>query len=295
MAQTKYQGRGFVQTTGINKMSIPGLSPAQLSAINSVNISTTGPGYSAVSGLGALSGNISASGQSFNYNTISLDLSDYKRHPDVKKYEVYELPEDVMILSSTWKRLRDEGKYGNVSKLVDNELFKEITQADRQKAAEIRDYYSKKIVMWNLKGQQLTSYRKDLVKLIQGDGSILREDQFGIAYHLPAFYEYDQSFEEIRLSTSYTNLKSKSEGTVKLTPIKKMFHKTKHMVRHEYWFKTNNDEPVMLPLNVKNPLEHIWDSIFNSGKQLEIGATFIKKQIDGFEYHLVCEKWKLHG
>jgi hypothetical protein len=281
---TQYKGKGFVQVTG-SMNTMPSLTTVPLSTINLSSASASASSWPS---------NISLSGQS--YNTVSLDLSDYNRHPEVKKYEVFESPEDVIVLAATWKRLRDSGNYSKgISKLMDYNLFKEITSVDRTKAAEIRDYYSKKIMMWTLKGHQLTSYRRDLSKLIQNDGMILREDQFGIAYHLPAFYEYDQEFEEIRLSTTHTNLKTKSTGVVELQPLKRMFRKTRSNMRHEYWFKTKNDEPALITLSVKNPLQHIWDKLFDSNDPLQIDATMIHKQADGFEYYLVCEKWQLQA
>jgi hypothetical protein len=277
---TQYKGKGPFQTTG-SMNTMPNLSTSSLSPLSTITLN----------GSTGWPSNVASS---LNYNTISLGLESFNRHPDVKKYEVYESPEDVIVLAVTWKRLRDAGIYGKVSKLMDNFLFGEITHVDREKASVIRDYYSKKIMMWNLKGIKLTRYREDLAKLIQGDGTILREDQMGIAYHLPMFYEYDQSFEEIRLVTNYKELKHRTEGVVELEPVKRMFRKTRSSLSHEYWFKTKNTgHPVRLSLNVKNPLQHIWDAIFDTSKVLQIEATMIRKETDGFEYYLVCDKWEL--
>ncbi|MEI6597979.1 MAG: hypothetical protein WCL22_02950, partial [bacterium] len=89
----------------------------------------------------------------------------------VKKYEVFETTEDILALSVTWHRLRPLISHGisNIinpsnrpTKLTDSILFKELIQEDREKADVIRDYYSKKLMMFTLKGQKFSNYRKDL-------------------------------------------------------------------------------------------------------------------------------------
>ena len=270
-----YTGKGAVQLTGRNTMST-------LSHVNLGNLMSTTSSAAAWANVQP-------------FNNLTFEIDDHKRHQDVKKYEVYESPEDVLVLAATWKRMRDEGRYGIVSKLMDAKLFEQISPADRALATEIRDYYSKKIMMWNLKGNNITNYRKDLSKLIHSEGLILREDQMGIAYHLPAFYQYDQEFEEVRLSTNGNNLKgSMINTTLELQPIRRMFRKTKNHLGHEYWFRNKKDNtPYMLGLNVKNPLQHVWDTMFDNTEVLPIYGSFITKKKDDFEYFMIADKWEL--
>jgi hypothetical protein len=85
-------------------------------------------------------------------NTISISGLDYiHHHPDVKKYEIYESPEDLLALSVAWKRHRDtDTSYTGYRNLLDAELFKVLTHEDQTVADSIRDYYSKKVMMWKL-------------------------------------------------------------------------------------------------------------------------------------------------
>jgi hypothetical protein len=269
-----YTGKGTIQLTGKTTMSQ-----------STVNLNMSNLSHNTTNWLNTLS----------NSGAVTFDLSDQKRHHEVKKYEVYESPEDVLVLSATWKRMRDEGRYGIVAKLMDRDLFKEITPADRALAGEIRDYYSKKIMMWNLKGNQITSYRKDLSKLIHSDGTVLREDMMGIAYHLPAFYQYDQDFEEIRMSTTHNGLTgSKLDAVIELEPIKRMFRKTKNHMCYEYWFRNKKDGAAyMLGLNTKNPLQHVWDNLFDNTEVLPIHSSFLIKNKDDFQYYMIADKWQL--
>ena len=228
------------------------------------------------------------------YSQTPLDMIGWGRNPYVKTYEVYESPEDVVVLAATWKRVRDENRYGAITKLMDDALFKEISPADRNSAAEIRDFYSKKCMMWALKGNKITQYRSDLAKLIQSDGTVFKEDMLGLAYHLPGFYQYDNEIDDIRLSTACKKLPHIGSGTLTLAPIKKVTKKTKLKHVHEYWFKEPaNNTPFVLSLPVKNPLGHIWDNMFDNAETLPITGHFVHKARDDFEYYIVSDKWQL--
>jgi hypothetical protein len=267
--------------------------PNNLGVIPNMSTSTTytwSPSITGTQGVMAQTlGSLAFGNLTYDFNSVSIT------NPEVKKYEVYESPEDVLVLSATWKRMRDEGRYGIVSKLLDKDLFNEITTADRTAATEIRDFYSKKIMMWNLKGNTITRYRQDLSKLIHTDGTTFKEDMLGLAYHLPAFYQYDNAIDEIRLATECKKIPHIGSGTKTLEPIKRVNKKNKRQNINEYWFKlVGSNSPVMLSLQAKNPLEHIWDNMFDNSEVLPITGNFIHKTRDDFEYYLVGDKWKLN-
>ena len=98
-----------------------------------------------------------------------IDRSNY--HPNVKQYEVFESPEDVLALSVAWKRLREKGQ-SPTGKLLDKILFDKVTQTDRDEANVIRDYYSKKFMMKALlgNGNTLSPFRQEIARIINSDG-----------------------------------------------------------------------------------------------------------------------------
>ena len=156
-----------------------------------------------ISGSGS-SGSISLGAAGQSINTISLSsLSGYNNdfefafNDNVKKYEIFEVSQDLLVLSTCWYRLRKEKKASNISKLTDNTLFINIIDEDRIFAGTIRDYYSKKILVWKLKNNRLTSFRQDLSEFINTDGKKFKETMMPLAYRLPEFYEYDIEFEKI--------------------------------------------------------------------------------------------------
>ena len=232
--------------------------------------------------------------------TISLDdtylnnlFKNINRSDYVKRYEVIEATEDILALSVTWKRLRDIKNEGgslnaSVTTLLDDHLFRKIEESDRIRANEIRDYFSKKIMLWTLKSVKLSAYRQDLNKFIHGDGKKVTEELLPLIYRLPEFYEYDIQFDQFKREVNLEILNFGKIDSVKkittLTPIK-IFYKTNKRIKHfEYWLKDSNDNAHLITIEPKNPLKHIWDKIFTNG-QIRIEGTYYPKKYDELQYY----------
>jgi len=215
----------------------------------------------------------------------NINRSDY-----VKRYEVIEATEDILALSVAWKRLRDtknESMQTGITTLLDDNLFRKIEEPDRIRANEIRDYFSKKIMLWTLKSVKLSAYRQDLNKFIHGDGKKVTEELLPLIYRLPEFYEYDVQFDQFKreVNVEITNF-GKIDSVKKITTLTPVtsFYKTNKRVKHfEYWLKDNNDNAHLITIEPKNPLKHIWDKIFTNG-QLRIEATCYPKKYDELQY-----------
>lgn len=231
-------------------------------------------------------------------NVFSIDsfMNDRNMNPDVKKYEIYESPTDLLALSCAWKRMRDAGTaQGRIGKLLDKDLFDSLISEDYSYAERIRDYYSKKIIVWKLKGERMSSYRNDLSTFVHSDGMKFKEDMLGLAYYLPSFYEYDVQLDGVRLQVQPNGIAKKPiiNSSRTMTPIKRITHKTKRMSVVQYWFKdTKNDHAVLIQIETKNQLEHLWNHIFNTTGSIEISGNFHLKQRDNFEY-LSITNWEL--
>ena len=235
--------------------------------------------------------------------TISLDdrylnnlFKNNNRSDYVKRYEVIEATEDILALSVAWKRLRDTTNESiqngslhiKVTTLLDDHLFRKMEESDRIRANEIRDYFSKKIMLWTLKSVKLSAYRQDLNKFIHGDGKKVTEELLPLIYRLPEFYEYDIQFDQFKREINLEILNFGKIDSVKkittLTPIKS-FYKTNKRVKHfEYWLKDSNDNAHLITIEPKNPLKHIWDKIFTNG-QLRIEGTYLPKKYDELQYY----------
>jgi hypothetical protein len=252
--------------------------------INTIPPLTIAGGYSSV--------NLSSN------NVFSLDsfMNDRNLHPAVKKYEIYESPTDLLALSSAWKRMRDNGSaQGRIAKLLDNELFQSLSRQDYEQAEKIRDYYSKKIVMWKLKGDPMSSYRNDLSSFVHSDGTKFPESMLGLAYYLPAFYEYDIQLDDVRLQVESTGITTKPMISTSrtFTPIKRIVQKTKRISSVQYWLKdVDSNHAASIHIETKNQLEHLWNHIFNTSDTIAINGNFHHKQRDNFEY-LSITNWEL--
>ncbi len=231
-------------------------------------------------------------------NSLSLDdtylnnlLKNINRSDYVKRYEVIEATEDILALSVAWKRLRDtksESIQTGITTLLDDNLFRKIEEPDRIRANEIRDYFSKKIMLWSLKSVKLSAYRQDLNKFIHGDSKKITEEMLPLIYRLPEFYEYDVQFDQFKREvnldiTNFSNINSVNKITT-LTPITSFYKTNKRVKYFEYWLKDSNDNAHLITIEPKNPLKHIWDKIFANG-QLRIEATCYPKKYDELHYY----------
>ena len=248
-------------------------------------------------GIAAASQNtISLSNISGYNNSISLGDLEFAFNDNVKKYEVYEISQDLLALSVCWARLRKERKenigvqlYVPISKLLDSELFRQVKAEDIFDANTIRDYYSKKIMMWKLKSVELTSFRKDLNTFIHSDGQTFKESMLPLVYRLPEFYDYDIEFEKMSFEHN-KEIKQLSTPNKELKFVKKLFVNHKRVKRSEYWFSDSHNNLVNINFEVNNPLLSLLDTTLSNGN-ITLDGPYTKRNRDGTEY-LRLDKFK---
>lgn len=210
--------------------------------------------------------------------------------------------EDILALSCAWWRNRilfDQNQLTTIiTKMTDSALCDLVTIEDRQHAEKIRDYYGKLIVMWNLKGKQLSKFRQNLSEFIS-DSNKIREEHLGIAYRLPEFYAYDKKLEEIRFENltdkiNATNFKSRRfTDSITLIPIDKIHRKTKYIDKIVYWLKSKDTNVgVSLDVSRTNELIPVWDTIFNLKQPINIHGVYSFTDILDFE-HFRLTNWKI--
>jgi hypothetical protein len=293
----KYTGKGYIQLTGKNM-------PNSIKAF-SQSPSTSISGSSNWQGLTATTLNpITLNGVSFNSNVTSSSFNWNEMasvNPLVKKYEIVETAEDIVALAVTAHRVfkQDMIHY----KLLDSGLFSKVTSEDRERAAAIKDYYSKKVMMLKLKSERkMSPFREDMNKLIHTDGMTFKESAIGVAYWLPEFYDYDMKLDLIKTNFDTNQLfdklnKEGKPGTLRLTanlsPVECIQRRTKRTKNHEYWFKDSKlNAGVVIKIEDKNQLKNVWDIVFNNEKEVTIAGQYTRQTLDNFEYFSVTN-WEL--
>lgn len=254
-------------------MSLNGIKSAQLGAIGS--------------NLNTLSNQSTQGLSSINWVNLSVD---YQNSLNVKKYEVYEISQDLLALSVCWARIRKEREGSilspTITKLLDSELFRLVSTEDIAHANIIRDYYSKKILLWKLKNINLTPFRQDLNEFIHGKGETFKEKMLPLVYRLPEFYEYDIEFEKMSFEYNkevkhYDNQAAYDEKQLKF--IKKLSVNSRSHKRKEYWFSDNNNNLINLNFDINNTLLSLLDNTLNKCN-ITVTGRYRKSFRDGNEF-----------
>jgi hypothetical protein len=168
-----------------------------------------------------------------------------------------------------------------------------VSQEDIELANTIRDYYSKKIMVWKLKNISLTNFREDLNSFIHSDGKTFKETMLPLVYRLPEFYEYDVEFE--KMSFDY-NKEVKRNDSIHvtnrkhLTFIKSLSVNTKRLKKIEYWFSDSHNNLVQMNVETNNPLNSLLEKVVATGS-IELEGRYGTRNRDGNEF-LKVEKYK---
>jgi hypothetical protein len=203
----------------------------------------------------------------------------------VKKYEVFEINEDLLVLSVVWHRLRGSRDSHNVSSILDRELFDNIKQDDRNRAEQIRDYYSKKFTIWELNETTLTPFRKDLKEFIHSSGKVFKETMKPLVYRLPEFYDYDTDFDGLMANHNMqlNQVAPHAVVTKTLKFQKKLIKQSKlRGTVHEYWFADEHDNLNMLSIRKDNVLLKLLD--LHVRQPIKVEAIYSKRTRDNKEY-----------
>jgi len=208
------------------------------------------------------------------------------------KYQNFSVKEDLLALSVAWDRIRKDPDAPRPSSLTDNILFEALTPADRVRANQIRDYYSKKIMVLVLRDEPLSKFRKDLNTFIHSDGRIFKEEIMPLVYRLPEFYEHDISLDEMfmGLNTKFESVSAIAKVQL-LKPVKKFAVNRKVRKYTEYWLKDDLNRSYSMTVNKDNELKHIWDYMFEQ-ETIKFDAVSVFLKRDGISFFKI-HKWKI--
>lgn len=229
----------------------------------------------------------------------NVDFDDFlnANDPWVKKKDAKVKTElDLLVLSSTLYRLRNtttkEGNFHIHSmSLVDSQLSNHVAQEDYVLADTIKEHFSQKLLMMQLKSQKLTNFREDMNRFLHNNyhdpaGLFVYPENFvPMAYKLPYLYDYDMKIREV-FDTDYRDISGPEviKGDKTLTHVKTI----KSVVRKdsgkvEYWFNDDRENKVMVSLEKHNPLLSLFDAIVKNPVTLK--GKFEMRRKDTLQFY----------
>ena len=243
--------------------------------------------------IGAVGSSNQSLGQLFS-GTVNSSLFDTEYSPHVKKYQIFEITEDLLALSCAWYRIRNlpaqDSTSLTIAKLIDTNLFKCLSKVDFELASKIRDYYSKKLMVLKLKSEELSEFRTDLNEFIHSDGKKFKESAMGMVYYLPDFYFYDTKIDEIFLGREKKIDRLRANYSKTLTYVDTTIRNIKRNKKAEYWFVDELNNMVLVPIELHNPLINVWDQLLS--KPITLQGRYFQSRCDDRVFYTI-EKYKL--
>lgn len=177
--------------------------------------------------------------------------------------------------------------------LTDNNIFKDVIEQDHDMAKKIRDYYTNRLIIKTLKGQELSSFSLALKEvLLNTDHNSLPLRYSGLVYRLPEYYHNDQELTSIVEQHSFKNrtLAERFNDVHDVLPIKRLIINNKNKKSFNYWgkiIKTNS--PIMFESIQSNEalmLDQLWVDAINNQKFLTIKISAAKRHHSfDFDYY----------
>lgn len=196
---------------------------------------------------------------------VDFDINDFLSSTDMKE-RITEFKYDPLVLACSLKDLveKQEGYY----QLDDSRVIDNITPEIEQRAEEIRKYYTKKF-FWNAlsNNRPLSDYRRRLINLLENRIRSCKDQDCGIYYKLPFFYEEDQVYDDFKKSykVGYDEVSRIAYGgkpiteTLTLTYLKSSTSTQRKRKIERFWF-TNGVNLFQIEIDKDNPLIEMFRS-----------------------------------
>jgi hypothetical protein len=176
--------------------------------------------------------------------------------------------------------------------ILDKGLVGSVNDEDHELAKNIRDYYSKKIMLAKLKEIPLTKFADDLSAFIHTDGLNADEKTLGMISCLPRFYFYDKQLDEISLGKNLNCTHKQHENNFSLTFVSSTMKTTKAFKNKEYWLTDEKNRLVRISVDVNNPLISIWEkTLQNKIVNFSAGTFFPRRFMISDKNYLDLQKF----
>lgn len=205
---------------------------------------------------------------------------------------------DPLLYSVVAKRLAEEDPnvYGFLSLQYNQDILgQNVTVDDLQKTDNIRKFYLDRYLLAQLRGDELSKFRKDLVNFFYnndvGQTSYnVTSKTVGMMYKLPRFYEYDIQVGEV-LKDYNESTPKQLEDTGPVEFIAKLDMHRKKTPSFEYWFKDEDNRRFALMVEKNNPLMPLFDTTIQNNKVVISGYMECRKK--NYNPYLFVKTWCL--
>lgn len=205
------------------------------------------------------------------------------------KEKVTKLKDDPVAISCALKQWMREGK-GFLS--LDNEdLVASITDEIRQQADEIREYYTKKFFWKALSDHRsLSDFRRRLLSLLENRITECKDQDCGIYYKLPYFYEEDLVYDDFKKTLNTTNISHLGSSRNNVMTKRLEFLKTSYSWQRKrkiirYWFKDDNNFLYGIELAGDNPLLEIFNDYLKEHPTVLFQTRIVEDRIDSLHFY----------
>ena len=150
-----------------------------------------------------------------------------------------------------------------------------VTDQDREKAREIRSYYTGRILMGAIKNNgNISEFRKKLYGLLIGETG-LKSNEIGILHRLPYFYTEDTALDQVIEQTQSAVMLPSSNIAGTFTVIQRILISRKHGEYVNFWLRHNKrPEPFLIATKLDNPLLPLLEGILANPVNLSATAHF---------------------
>lgn len=216
-------------------------------------------------------------------------LDDFDIFNSKYKERETEFTVDPLYLSCSLKNLHDQGK--GWFQLDSEEVKENITEEIKQQAEQIRDYYTKKFFWTALTNdRRLSDYRSRLLNLLENRIRKCKDQDCGIYFKLPFFYEEDVVYDQFKKTYTVSDLPDVRYGinstkeSLDLTFIKRSQSTQRKRKIERFWF-TDQKYLYQIELEQTNPLLDMFTSLLEGKPIVSIEAYRTIDRLDQMYFY----------
>ena len=219
--------------------------------------------------------------------TISTAKSvfDLDYQESIRKFEL-----DPLVLSVSAKDLTDKYPGNHYGLYDDSRVLENITDDIKKRAEEIRSYYSKKLFWDSLNGKSLSPIRARLSVLLENRVSECNDNDIGLYWKLPYFYDEDTVYDEFKKLYNTEKLsplgnKRSNRFAKRLSFLKTTNGIQKNQKPKNFWFTDDNKDLYGIQIKLDNELMCLFEEMLEENKT-PIFETYLKEsRIDKLNFY----------